>query len=75
VYAGEPAGRAARAGQAARRGPRATRPGGRDGLDRDDGDDRVRSACGGNYGRLQAIKHKYDPHNFFRLNPNIKPAG
>jgi FAD/FMN-containing dehydrogenase len=43
-------------------------------LDRDEGDDRVRSAYGGNYGRLQAIKQKYDPANFFRLNPNIKPA-
>jgi berberine-like enzyme len=28
-----------------------------------------------NYGRLAALKKKYDPDNFFRLNPNIKPAG
>jgi hypothetical protein len=44
-------------------------------LDSDEGDDRVRSTYGGNYARLQAIKQKYDPTNFFRLNPNIKPAG
>jgi hypothetical protein len=24
---------------------------------------------------LAALKKKYDPDNFFRLNPNIKPAG
>ena len=24
--------------------------------------------------RLAALKKKYDPDNFFRLNPNIKPA-
>ena len=26
-----------------------------------------------NYDRLLALKHAYDPTNFFRLNPNIKP--
>ncbi len=40
-------------------------------LDCDDGNDRVRKAYGGNYIRLQAIKHKYDPDNFFRMNNNI----
>jgi hypothetical protein len=26
------------------------------------------------YDRLVALKNKYDPTNFFRLNPNIKPT-
>lgn len=43
-------------------------------LGRDD-DDRIRVAYGTNYERLAALKKKYDPDNFFRLNPNIKPAG
>jgi hypothetical protein len=43
-------------------------------LGRDD-DDRVRTAYGTNYERLAALKKKYDPDNFFRLNPNITPAG
>jgi FAD/FMN-containing dehydrogenase len=43
-------------------------------LGHDDGD-RVRVAYGANYERLAALKKKYDPDNFFRLNPNIKPAG
>lgn len=34
----------------------------------------VRAAYGANYGRLAALKQKYDPTNFFRLNQNIKPA-
>lgn len=34
---------------------------------------RVTSAYGSNYGRLVAIKRKYDPHNFFHHNQNIKP--
>jgi hypothetical protein len=33
----------------------------------------MRVAYGGNYERLAALKMKYDPENFFRLNPNIKP--
>jgi FAD/FMN-containing dehydrogenase len=40
-----------------------------------DDEDRVRAAYGANYDRLTALKTKYDPDNFFRLNPNIKPAG
>jgi len=36
--------------------------------------DRVRSAYGSNYRRLAALKKKYDPNNFFRLNQNIKPG-
>jgi FAD/FMN-containing dehydrogenase len=44
-------------------------------LDQDDGEERYRAAYGANYDRLVALKKTYDPTNFFRLNPNIKPAG
>ena len=37
-------------------------------------EDTIRAAFGPNYDRLMAIKKKYDPTNFFRLNQNIKPA-
>jgi FAD/FMN-containing dehydrogenase len=37
-------------------------------------EERVPAAYGANYQRLAALKKKYDPDNFFRLNPNIKPA-
>lgn len=40
----------------------------------EEGDQRVREAYGPNYDRLLALKNKYDPTNFFRLNANIKPA-
>jgi FAD/FMN-containing dehydrogenase len=40
----------------------------------DEGDDRVRATYSGNYDRLAAVKAKYDPENFFRVNQNIKPA-
>jgi len=43
-------------------------------LDSDDNNDRVKKAYGPNYAKLQAIKSKYDPDNFFRLNNNIIPS-
>lgn len=41
----------------------------------EEGDRMMREAFGANYTRLAALKAKYDPHNLFRLNQNIKPAG
>jgi hypothetical protein len=34
----------------------------------------ARSAYGPNYDRLVALKNKYDPTNFFRMNHNIQPT-
>lgn len=42
--------------------------------DDEDGDP-VRSAYGPNYRRLQEVKVKYDPRNFFHMNQNIQPSG
>jgi FAD/FMN-containing dehydrogenase len=39
-----------------------------------DDDPRIANAYGENFERLKAIKKKYDPDNFFRLNNNIKPG-
>jgi FAD/FMN-containing dehydrogenase len=36
-------------------------------------EERVKNAYGSNYEKLVALKNKYDPTNFFRLNQNIKP--
>jgi len=40
----------------------------------EEGEDRIRATYGDNYDRLAAIKKKYDPTNFFRVNQNIKPG-
>jgi FAD/FMN-containing dehydrogenase len=40
----------------------------------EEGEERVRHAYGAaKYDRLKALKQKYDPTNFFRLNQNIRP--
>lgn len=39
----------------------------------DEGEDRVRATYREHYDRLAAVKSKYDPGNFFRVNQNIKP--
>ncbi len=40
-----------------------------------EGRDRIRAAYRGNYDRLAAVKHRYDPDNLFHVNQNIPPAG
>ena len=42
-------------------------------LDDDETAHAVAAAYGANYRRLQRIKAKYDPKNFFRMNQNIRP--
>ncbi|HEX5025912.1 MAG TPA: FAD-binding protein [Agriterribacter sp.] len=39
----------------------------------EEGEDRIKATYGANYKRLAEIKAKYDPHNLFRTNQNIKP--
>lgn len=39
----------------------------------EEGKDRIKSSYGENFDRLVAIKKKYDPNNFFRVNQNIAP--
>jgi len=40
----------------------------------EEGQDRIKATYGENYARLQKIKSKYDPNNFFHVNQNIEPA-
>jgi len=40
----------------------------------EEGEERVKASYRDNYVRLVAIKSKYDPTNFFRVNQNIKPT-
>jgi hypothetical protein len=40
-----------------------------------EGEGHVRASYGINFKRLVALKHRYDPTNFFSLNQNIKPSG
>jgi FAD/FMN-containing dehydrogenase len=40
----------------------------------DEAGDPAAAAYGANYPRLQQIKAKYDPSNFFHINQNIRPA-
>ena len=42
-------------------------------LDAEEGT-RIRAAYSDNFGRLVALKNKYDPTNLFRLNQNIRPT-
>ncbi len=39
----------------------------------DEGAERIKSAYGPTFGRLQELKRKYDPNNLFRMNQNIAP--
>lgn len=40
----------------------------------EEGSERIEATYGENYERLQRIKAKYDPENFFKVNQNIEPV-
>jgi FAD/FMN-containing dehydrogenase len=40
----------------------------------DEGEQRVKESFGAHYKRMEDLKNKYDPTNFFRLNQNIRPT-
>jgi len=40
----------------------------------EEGQERVRASFGENYDRLAAMKRRYDPTDFLRVNQNIRPA-
>ncbi|UVE51657.1 FAD-binding oxidoreductase [Haloferax larsenii] len=39
----------------------------------EEGEDRIRATYGDNFERLQKVKARYDPENFFHVNQNIEP--
>lgn len=41
----------------------------------EEGNDRIRATYGDNYERLEQVKARYDPENFFHVNQNIEPVG
>jgi FAD/FMN-containing dehydrogenase len=40
----------------------------------DEDEARLRATYGDNYGKLTALKKKFDPANLFRVNHNIRPS-